>query len=235
MPFNTEQVARAVVACSVPVVTGIGHEPDTTIADMVADVRASTPTAAAETVACAYSELESHLGHLGRRLGRGLQHAVGDASHRVARLGDRAVFRDPAALLGVHAQQLDAAADGLARALPARIERDAARLAASVSGLRRVGPRLGRDERERIATRATALMRLGSAFLGRAQDRLELGAARLEDLSPTAILSRGYAVCYDEAGHVVRTAAQLAPGDNVHVALGSGRADCTVDSVEAEA
>lgn len=236
MPFNTEEVARAIVACAVPVVTGIGHEPDTTIADMVADQRASTPTAAAEAVACAFTELASHVGHLARRLGRGLLHTVQQAAHRVGRLGDRAVFRDPEALVGVAAQQLDAAAGTLARALPGRLERDEAAVVAAIGGLRRVGARIGRGEADRLAVRRGALARLGPAFVARGEDRLALEAARLEDLSPLAILGRGYAVCYDESGtRVVRAAAELESGDRVHVRLGTGRAACTVDSVEAEA
>lgn len=236
MPFNTEQVARAIASSPVPVVTGIGHEPDTTIADMVADLRASTPTAAAEAVAHASAELEAHLTHLARRLGRGLLHAVTAASHRVALLGDRPVFADPEALLGVSAQQLDAAADALARALPERFVRDVQRVAAAREGLGRVGPRLGQEERRRTDAGRLALRRLGPAALSRAEDRLGMEASRLEDLSPLAILGRGYAVCYDAAGaRVVRAADELRPGDGVRVRLGRGRADCTVDSVETEA
>ncbi len=235
MPFNSEEVARAVVGCGAPVVTGIGHEPDNTIADMVADCRASTPTAAAETVACAFTELESHVGHLARRLARGLLHAARDASHRLERLGDRDIFREREELLSVRAQQLDTASDALVRALPAHIERGRSRVTAVVDGLRRVGARLGRTERERISVDAAALGRLGPALLRRAEDSVEREAARLEDLSPRAILARGYAVCYDEAGRVVRAAQQLAAGDRLRVELGCGRADCTVDSVEVEA
>jgi exodeoxyribonuclease VII large subunit len=236
MPFNTEQVARAIASCAMPVVTGIGHEPDTTIADMVADRRASTPTAAAETVACAFTELESHVGHLARRLGRGLQHVVQAASHRVGRLGDRPVFHDPEALVAVSAQQLDAAAEALGRALPDRLARDGVRVEATAAGLRRAGTTLGRGERERLAAGLSALRRLGPGFVVRAEERFGMEAARLEDLSPLAILARGYAVCYDESGtRVVRSAQELEPGDRVRVKLGQGSAGCTVDSVEAEA
>ncbi len=214
MPFNTEQVARAVASLPVPVVTGIGHEPDTTIADMVGDHRASTPTAAAEAVASAYADLMSNVSHLAQRLARGLSHAVQSATHRVARLGERPVLCDRTALLGVRSQQLDVAAESLARALPQRLERDVVRLAGALGGLVRVGPRLTE----------------------RASDRLATGTARLEDLSPLAILKRGYAVCYNAAGErVVRSARELAAGDRVRVRLNEGRADCTVDTVEAEA
>lgn len=236
MPFNTEEVARAIAACAVPVVTGIGHEPDTTIADMVADVRASTPTAAAETVAAAAVELQANLGHLARRLARGLLQGVEQASHRVVRLGERPVFRDPDELLALPSQRLDAAAEGLSRALPGSLERDRSRTESALLGLRRVSPRLGERERVLAASNAAALVRLGPALMARAHERVAAGAARLEDLSPLAILGRGYAVCYDASGsRVVRSAAELSAGDGVKVRLGSGSAECTVDSVEAEA
>ena len=105
MPFNEEPVARAVAACPVPVVTGIGHEPDISIADMVADLRASTPTAAAEAVAPSCDEVTGRLEALQRLLGRGLLHAARDAERRVAVLRSHAVFRDPKALTAIAAQR----------------------------------------------------------------------------------------------------------------------------------
>ncbi len=214
MPFNSEEVARAIARAPVPVVTGIGHEPDATIADMVADCRASTPTAAAEAVSCAFGELCERVESLSRLLARALLRSVQGAAHRVARLRDGRMFREPAALLGVPAQRVDGAAGALARALPLRLERDAAR----------------------IARTSEALTRLGLRVTERPGDRLALAAARLEDLSPLSILKRGYAVCYDETGtRVVRSAADLTPGERVRVRLERGRADCTVDTVEAEA
>jgi exodeoxyribonuclease VII large subunit len=214
MPFNAEEVARAIVRSPVPVVTGIGHEPDTSIADMVADVRASTPTAAAEAVSCAYTELVGRIGQLSRRLARGLLHNTQAASHSVSRIAERRIFREPDALLGPHALRVDAAAEGLGRALPLRLERDTVRIIRADEELRRLGGRITE----------------------RPEDRLALAAARLEDLSPLSVLKRGYAVCYDATGaRVVRSSEELNPGDRVRVRLERGRADCTVDTVEAEA
>lgn len=213
MPFNDEAVARAICACPVPIVTGIGHEPDTTIADMVADLRASTPTAAAEAVAPSLAEVAARLGMSGRRLARGLAHSVHDAARRVAVVRSNPVFRDPSVLLGVFAQRLDAAAAGLPRALPAQIAADAARLDA-------VGARLN----------------VGwSRTFERAQAGVRAYASRLDDLSPLGILARGYAVCYAQDGTtVIRSVGALAPGSRVVVRLHDGSADCMVDSVSDE-
>lgn len=213
MPFNEEAVARAVVACPVPVVTGIGHEPDTSIADMVADLRASTPTAAAESVAPSCDEVSGRLGSLQRLLGRGLLHAARDAGRRVAVLRSHAVFRDPRALTAIAAQRLDAASAGLTRALPARIQLAAGRLAAVEARLAPAGART----------------------LERARERSARLAARISDLSPLGILSRGFAVCYAEDGRtVVRSSSEISPGDRVKVRLHEGAAACLVERVESE-
>ncbi len=213
MPFNDEAVARAIAACPAPVVTGIGHEPDTTIADMVADVRASTPTAAAEAVAPATQEVEARFAGAGALLARSLRHAAQRASHRLESLSGRPVLSDPRTLLATPAQRLDLAAAGLDRALPGCLSR----------------------ERERLAYARLSLPRAARENLLRRSEQERLMAARLADLSPLGILGRGYAVCYDESGRrVVRSAGELRPGDRVRVRLHRGLAGCLVESVDQE-
>ena len=123
MPFNDEGLARAISKCPVPVVTGIGHEPDTSIADMVADVRASTPTAAAEAVGPARESLarlfEARCGSLRASMGRALDRAGAE----VRRCATRPLFCDAQLLYATGAQMLDMAADRLFRALPANLAR----------------------------------------------------------------------------------------------------------------
>jgi exodeoxyribonuclease VII large subunit len=213
MPFNEEGVARAVAACPVPVVTGIGHEPDTSIADMVADLRASTPTAAAEAVAPSGDEVAARLASLKRLVGRGLLHAARNAERRVAIISHHAVFRDPRALTATLAQRVDAAAAGLPRAIPERLRRD--------------------GDATRLLERR--LLAGGGRTLERAGEAVARGAARLADLSPLGILARGYAVCYGPDGRrVVRSAKELTPGDRVRVRLHEGGAGCVVESVQIE-
>lgn len=213
MPFNAESLARAVAASPVPVVTGIGHEPDTSIADMVADVRASTPTAAAEAAAPSVDELSALLARERRSLGRALQHGVSRAASRVSLVASRPAFRDPHALLGPAAQALDVASMRLRRALPERLERDSQRVEYARERLVRSGPRLLEGPGARMA----------------------LAAARLQDLSPLAILARGYSASFLADGRTVfREAAQVASGDRVIVRVSDARIGCTVNDIEME-
>jgi len=212
MPFNSEVVARAVVACPVPVVTGIGHEPDTSIADMVSDLRASTPTAAAEAVAPSMDELDSALVRERRALGRALQSRVQAAAHRVTRLAERSVLRDPHAVLGAAAQAIDLAGMRLRRALPEQLDRDLQRIAYARDRLLRAGPRL----------------------VERPGDSIAMASARLEDLSPLAILARGYAAAFGQDGRtVIKSVAQVAPGDRVKVRVSDGHICATVIDTQA--
>jgi exodeoxyribonuclease VII large subunit len=213
MPFNAEEVAREIAASRVPVVTGIGHEPDTTIADMVADVRASTPTAAAEHAAPDAAEVSGRFTAAERLLARGLTHVVRDADHRWERVARRPVLRDPRALTGAAAQALDLAAGALARAVPAAMQRHSARV-------------------DRVGEQLLGLLRRGADA---SRSSLAVAAARLEDLSPLTVLARGYAVCTDESGtRVVREASQIGIGQIVGVRLASGRLGCRVESITTE-
>ena len=213
MPFNAESVARAVVASPVPVVTGIGHEPDTSIADMVADLRASTPTAAAESVAPSVEELKALLSRERRALGRALLHVTQAAANGVARIAERPAFRDPYALTGPATQALDLWRLRLNQAIPERLERDGQRLASARQRMRSVAPHL----------------------TTRPESALRLQAARLDDLSPLRILARGYSATFAADGHtVIRSVAQVTQGDRVTVRVSDGRMDCVIQATERE-
>jgi exodeoxyribonuclease VII large subunit len=210
MPFNAEVVARAVVASGIPVVTGIGHEPDNSIADMVADVRASTPTAAAEAVAPSCTEVASALAREQRALGQALQARVRLATHRVALLAEREVLRDPRSVLGPAAQAIDGTGDRLRRALPARLERDS----------------------QRLAFTHDRMLRVGRAVLETSRSGIAIASARLGDLSPLGILSRGYAVCFAEDGtSVLKSIGDVSTGDVVEVRVSDGRIAAEVRGV----
>jgi exodeoxyribonuclease VII large subunit len=234
MPFNAEAVARAIVACPVPVVTGIGHEPDTSIADMVADVRASTPTAAAETVAPERGDVARRLDSQERLLGRALSHVVRDAGHRLALVAARDVMQEPSVLLAGRLQALDLAAGSLRVALPERLSRQDEAVGRAREALARRGPLLTGRHEERVADIADRFLSAGGSLLEDAERLAATAAARLEDLSPLAILGRGYAVCYEEGGAVVRSHAQASPGQRVRVRLGDGHLGCIVEDTGPE-
>ena len=228
MCFNDEGLARAIAACPVPVVTGIGHEPDTTIADMVADRRASTPTAAAESVAPAIDEVERQMIQRQVRLGRAMASALDVRRQRVESqgrlmagsveaslsrrrvaleaLGSRRCLIDPAAPIRDRLGDLLQTEQRLHDAIPRALARDAQRCEDSAARLRDVGARM---------------LRPGEATLARL-------AASLEALSPLSVLSRGYAIARNESGRVVKSSSELSLGDRVRVVLGDGSFDATV-------
>lgn len=235
MPFNAEEIARAVAACPVPVVTGIGHEPDDSIADMVADYRASTPTAAAESVAPAHEEVAERLDAAARLLGRALAHSVRERAHHLRLLAQRPVFRDTACLLSARMQSLDFTAEALNRALPESLRQSQETLVRMQEAMGRSAARLLEPQVARVDASRTRLAAGGMRFLERGERSWDLYAARLEDLSPLGILKRGYAVCYDETGsRVVRSVDDARPGDRVNVRLASGSLGCLVEDTRTE-
>ena len=157
MPFNAELLARAIAACPVPVVTGIGHEPDTSIADMVADLRASTPTAAAEAVTPSREQISVAIARERRALAAALQNRLRSATSQVARLAERPVLRDPRTVLGPAIQAVDLAGMRLLRALPGRLAADAQRLGSLHNRLQLVGPSMLVGPRTSMALSAARL------------------------------------------------------------------------------
>lgn len=211
MPFNDEALARAIAACPVPVVTGIGHEPDTSIADMVADVRASTPTAAAERVTPEAEAVCRELASRQAAMGKALERTVGRAQASLERYETRPVFKDPSQLFATDLMTVDMLHERLSRALPASLEKD----------------------QEALAHMAARLSRRGTGMLDPFEHALALRAGRLHDLSPLQILSRGYAMAQDSRGRVVSSIEAVAPGDEIDVSISDGVLRCTIDDIAA--
>jgi exodeoxyribonuclease VII large subunit len=233
MPFSSEEVARAVARCPIPVVTGIGHEPDNSIADMVADVRASTPTAAAEAVAPSLADVRQAVSRERRGLAQALQARVRAARLRVERLADRPVLRDPHAILGIAEQALDLRRRELVRGLPARLAREEERIAHARERLTRGLSRATRRSADVVAGERGRLAAVGRRMLSGREASLGRSAARLEAYSPVAVLARGYSVTYSErAGAILTDAAQTSPGDVLRIRLHRGQVFSTVTSVE---
>lgn len=229
MPFNDEGLARAIAACPVPVVTGIGHEPDTSIADMVADVRASTPTAAAEAASPSREGLAQLFALRAGSLHASLARDIERQRARLWRVADRPIFRDAALLFATEAQTLDYAADRLARALPARLARDAERVGDARARLTRVSSSVTAGERARLDLLDGRVRRLSEAMIPAFGQRIGVAAARLHDLSPLAVLGRGYAIARTDEGAVVKSVDQAPVGDRVSVSLSDGELLCRVE------
>ena len=229
--FNEERVARAIVNCPVPVVSAVGHEVDMTIADFVADLRAPTPSAAAEMVVAAKDEFCNRIDRLTGRLRAASRADLQRRRNTVHVLSSRrglAGFHGRLALRGRHTAELThdlrnavrASLEGRARSfrsLRQRLEqRDLARHLASMRG--------------RLTGATGRLSAAAGRTRHRADTRFRALAGRLENLSPLAVLGRGYAVCWNaDQTAIVRSSGSVNIGDRVHVTLASGEIDCRVE------
>ena len=224
--FNAEEVARAIRASVVPVISAVGHETDFTIADFAADVRAATPTAAAEIVA----EREDEIGDYVERLTHGLVNAA-----RYRLLAERARVQEAAMSPGFDEvrMRLRVAREELQDAR-CRLENRAGDF--SRAARRRLDAVAGKLSPARLAASATrSRVRLtvgGAALEAAARSRLVASAASLDALSPLAVLGRGYALAQDGRGRVLRSARDVAEGQGVRVRLAEGALLCRVEEVE---
>ena len=242
MAFNDEAVVRAAAACSIPLISAVGHETDTTLIDFAADRRAPTPTAAAEMAIPARADLLADLAQKSARLMGGLNRLMQE--RRLALSRAERGLPDLPALLGTARQRLDDRAERLRLALPnlvlarrAALERAGrglpdlpALLRARQDALLLAGTRLTGALRQSLgATQARAgriLARLAPApvlaQLRETRARLDGLAARLDSVSPDAVLKRGYALVFDAAGHPLTTAAAVPRGAGVRLHFADG-------------
>jgi exodeoxyribonuclease VII large subunit len=223
--FNEEVVARAIAASALPVVSGVGHETDFSIADFVADLRAPTPTAAAVAASPDRESLCGAVAQLRRRLARDMRR-IGERDRQTLDLLTRRLARDLRRAIETRTQRLDA----LSRRLltPAeRIERRRQRLAELARRMRRALPQVAGERRdlERVSMRLRQA--LARALDQRARRLGALGTA-LDHLDPTRVLARGYSIVRDAGGHVVLSAKSVAPGDALDVTFSEGGAQVSV-------
>jgi len=234
MAFNEEVVVRAAAACSIPLISAVGHETDTTLIDFAADRRAPTPTAAAEIAVPARADLSADLQQHAARLIGGLYRLTQECRLRLG--GVERGLPDLPALIGTARQRLDDRGERLARALPgwvmtrrATLERCGAQLVGalrlSVSATHRRGDRL-------MARLTEAPLR---AALREAGARLAGAAGHLEAVSPDAILRRGYALVFDGKGSPVTMAAAIRPGARLRLHFADGDIATTADPGRAPA
>jgi exodeoxyribonuclease VII large subunit len=227
--FNEEPVARAIVGCRVPVVSAVGHETDFTIADFVADLRAPTPSAAAELTIPTEDDLRAELALLQRRGGRALAESVRASRHGLERLRGR--LGDPRRLLDERRQRLDESVERARRVLTRRLTAARAELSACDVRLHRAHPQ--RRIVEQRAALAAARHRLEAAIrpaLVARRHAVEAACGKLEALSPVRVLERGFSLTQRADGRLVTNAADLAAGERVHVRLREGAFDATVDA-----
>jgi exodeoxyribonuclease VII large subunit len=234
--FNEEMVARAIVHSPVPIITGVGHQVDFTIADFVADVRAATPSNAAELVLARKDQFRTRIDHLEHRLDALAKQRIQQQRARVHLLTNRrglVTLRTRVGLRGRHVAELTST---LRHTMMRRLQharRDLHDLRVRLEAV---------DQRRRLASLRARLIAADGELASRAQTahhradrRLRTLAGRLENLSPLAVLSRGYAVCWAaDRTTIVRDASTVSPGATVHVGLEHGMLQCEVTHTEPE-
>ena len=227
--FNEEVVARAIFRSAVPVISAVGHEVDFTIADFVADLRAATPSAAAELVVRSKKELTAELDALTHRLDLSQLRRLERMRALVTALG-RAVT-DPTRILGHLSQRIDSLVARLVRETGLLLDKASERIVTLSTGLARQSPAL---TLKRSADRlGTLSLRMDHAMVRRlacAAESAALAAGTLNAVSPLATLSRGYSIARKlPERSVVRHSRQIAPGDRLELSFATGSALCTVE------
>ena len=212
--FNEEVVARAIYGSAIPVISAVGHEPDVTIADFAADLRAPTPSGAAELAVPDRAEYALSVRTLDTRLRTAAHKQLQIRHQRLTALQERLELRTPAKYIAEKRLLLDQMADRLCAALPARLTR----------------------EEQKLTVLRQRLLAAGQGGLHRRRLRFAQTVATLDAISPLRVLARGYAVATKgKRGAVVTDAAALEAGDTLHIRFAKGAANCRVTDTEEEA
>jgi len=231
--FNEEQVARAIAASEIPVISAVGHEIDYTIADFVADLRAPTPSAAAEVVVKSEDELRQQLQGFLARMQTVTQHTVRHARTALDRLSACRVLREPRRLIVTRQQYVDDLMLQLEKGWQNSYQERKRRVQQTARTLVRLNPRL---RCQRLRTHLHTLQhRLETAMQARLslhREKLNGLGSTLHSLSPLAVLGRGYSICRDPVTQRLTTStADVHPGQRVEVLLSDGQLICTVDEL----
>jgi exodeoxyribonuclease VII large subunit len=234
--FNSERVARAIASSRLPVVSAVGHETDFTIADFVADLRAPTPSAAAELITEAQHKIAEHLATQSHRLERAARFQLLQARQRLTRLPVSRAESRVTTLLHRLGQRLDDATQRLDTVLTAQLRLWQNHIAELAVAILRHDPRQNLSHaREHLADMRARLDRCLERLLHSSAASLNSLDARLHSLSPLAVLDRGYALVLSAEGALVRTMTQIATGDRVTTRVADGSFISQVESTAAAA
>ena len=227
--FNDEALARTIAASTLPVVSAVGHETDFTIADFVSDLRAPTPSAAAEVITASHYQIQNRLENLSRRSKRAIRYHLLDLRQRYARLSAEQVLARLRDAVLRRDQRIDDLRFRLESAAQRRLRHPGQRLAALTARLHRqdLRVRMARAH-QRLEAANASLQRASKLIITRRQTQLAHAEARLKTLSPLAVLDRGYALVYSSEGVLLRNANETKPGEQIRARLATGDLLATV-------
>jgi exodeoxyribonuclease VII large subunit len=230
--FNEEAVVRAIAASPIPVVSAVGHEIDTTLADFAADRRAATPSNAAEIVAPSRDDVARHVASLDARAGRAIRERLGRLRQRFEAILGHYGFKRQRDVIDMHHQRLDDVLERMRLALRQAVAARRSRLerAAAGYGLRAFG-RVLEGLRAAVGGLVVRLDDAAVAIVQRARQRTQAAAGRLGALSPRRVLERGYCLARRADGTLLRAADALAVGERMTVEFARGEADARVEAV----
>lgn len=229
--FNNEQVAHTLFECEIPVISAVGHEVDVVITDFIADIRAATPSAAAELVSPDQHQLSLKLQHLKQRLERQQNQKLLQQQQRLDSLRNR--LRHPGEKLQHQAQQLDQLELRLNQSIRQKLLSLSNRLSQLQTRLLSRSPDKQLNNKQLLIDNLR--QRLQQATLNKLRQsdtRLKALAGILHTVSPLATLERGYAIVKDDTEHIATDANHFKPGDKIEVVLHKGRLDCTVNTAQ---
>ncbi len=228
--FNEEVVARAIAACPIPVIAAVGHEIDFTIADFVADLRAPTPSAAAELAVADGAEVLERLGQIRRRMDRVTRQRLATAQAAVAAMKRGPLQRGGEKLLREPMMRLDTLRGRLQRAVRGGLRDAEARLAEARTAHRARHPTRILDRRlEWLADRRRRIEDIARDRLARREARLARAKALLRTLGPESAFQRGFSITYGPDGRILRSADEVKPGDPLRTRLAAGEVRSRVD------
>jgi exodeoxyribonuclease VII large subunit len=227
--FNTEAVARAIAMCEVPLISAVGHETDVTISDFVADMRAPTPSAAAEILSLTHADILEKVRNWEKQLTRGMRHLLERAQFALQKRAVEGLASTLIRGIGRQLQRVDDYEYRLKENIRATIDLKRSLRRGLEDRLRRRDQRLQLERgKNRVEAARSALCRMIETRILQRRKSVEMPAAVLKQLSPVKVLERGYAVVFDIEGRLIKDASTVSVGTEIQVRLASGRLAASV-------
>ncbi|WP_101844245.1 exodeoxyribonuclease VII large subunit [Halobacillus sp. Marseille-P3879] len=233
--FNEEEVARAIARSNIPVISAVGHETDTTISDFVADIRAATPSGAAELSVPSLLELKERVDQLRRRLQRAMEVERSAAEKRLHQLTKSYAFKYPEQLMKQKEQELDRLIERMSSNLKSVSRQQNERLTFLRSRLKQQHPQAEVEAKQKQLQEVTKQLQTQFQYsLGTKKDQFRSTLEKLTLLNPLDTMKRGYAIPYTNKGHVIKSVDQVTRGDEITVDVKNGTLWCEITGVKEE-